>query len=70
MLARFYPYWLWAVLALPSLAMISPFFGEDARVFHRLLHPTGECAARFMIISMMDTPLMHRKRCVYPVVLV
>ena len=26
---------------------------------HRLLHPTGEFAARFMIIGMMATPLMY-----------
>jgi hypothetical protein len=30
---------------------------DDARILHRLLHPTGEFAARFMIIAMMATPL-------------
>ena len=30
----------------------------DPEVLHGLLHPTGEFAARFMIIAMMITPLM------------
>jgi methionine sulfoxide reductase heme-binding subunit len=49
---------LWAVLALPALGMIGPLFGDDPRAFHRLLHPTGEFAARFMIIGMMASGLM------------
>ena len=49
---------LWVVLALPALPMIGPLFGDDARAFHRLLHPTGEWAARFMIIGMMASGLM------------
>jgi methionine sulfoxide reductase heme-binding subunit len=58
MLARFSPYWLWLLLAVPALGMISPLLGDDARAIHGLLHPTGEFAARFMIISMMATPLI------------
>jgi methionine sulfoxide reductase heme-binding subunit len=49
---------LWVVLALPGLAMIGPLLGDDARAFHRLLHPTGEWAARFMIVGMMASGLM------------
>ena len=29
----------------------------DPRIFHDLVHPTGEFAARFLIIAMMATPL-------------
>lgn len=49
---------LWVVLALPALTMISPLLGDDDRAFHRLLHPTGEWAARLMIIGMMASGLM------------
>lgn len=49
---------LWAVLALPALPMIPVLFGGDDRAFHGLLHPTGEFAARFMIIGMMASGLM------------
>ncbi len=46
----------WAVLALPAVPML---FGlaSGATNAERLLHPTGEFAARFMIIAMMITPL-------------
>jgi sulfoxide reductase heme-binding subunit YedZ len=49
---------LWVVLSLPALAIIPALFGDDAKAFHRLLHPTGEWAARFMIIGMMASGLM------------
>ena len=49
---------LWAVLSLPALTMVGPLFGDDAQAFHRLLHPTGEWAARFMIIGMMASALL------------
>ena len=49
---------LWAVLALPGLTMIGPLFGSDPQAFHRLLHPTGEWAARLMIVGMMASGLM------------
>jgi sulfoxide reductase heme-binding subunit YedZ len=58
MFARFSPYWVWFLLSLPALGMVQTLLGDDARAFHRLLHPTGEFAARFMILSMMATPLM------------
>lgn len=49
---------LWVVLSLPALGMIGPLFGDDPKAFHGLLHPTGEFAARFMIIGMMASGLL------------
>lgn len=51
-------YILWAVMALPALTMIGALFGSDPRAFHGLLHPTGEWAARLMIIGMMASGLL------------
>lgn len=50
------PYAFWALLALPSIGMISGLVSGSASP-ERLLHPTGEFAARFMILAMMITPL-------------
>jgi methionine sulfoxide reductase heme-binding subunit len=59
---QFSKYILWALLALPALPMLIALFtgriddeGRAATEF--LLHPTGEFAARFMIIAMVATPL-------------
>lgn len=53
-----HPYFFWALLSLPALPMLSVLISGDAgNVYHRLLHPTGEFAARFMIVAMMITPL-------------
>lgn len=54
-------YFLWVLLALPSFPMIAALAGgatsEDGRASTEfLLHPTGEFAARFMIIAMVITP--------------
>lgn len=49
------PYAFWLILALPSLAMING--ALSGRDLESLLHPTGEFAARLMIIAMMLTPL-------------
>ena len=49
------PWFFWAVIALPSIGMIAGAFGSND--LEPLLHPTGEFAARFMIIAMMLTPL-------------
>lgn len=50
------PYAFWAVLAWPSFGMMSALLaGETSQ--HDLLHPTGEFAARFMILAMMITLL-------------
>lgn len=49
------PYAFWALLALPSIALINgALSGGD---LEPLLHPTGEFSARFMIIAMMLSPL-------------
>lgn len=53
------PYWLWALLSLPAAGILSAAAGSsDPRIFHELLHPTGEFSARFMIIAMLASPLM------------
>lgn len=45
----------WAILALPSVPMCLAML--NGRDLEDLLHPSGEFAARFMIIAMMLTPL-------------
>jgi len=58
MFARLSPYWLWLLLALPALGMVYDLATTDSdRIYHVLVHPTGEFAARFLIIGMMATPL-------------
>jgi sulfoxide reductase heme-binding subunit YedZ len=49
------PYVFWALLALPSLGIIQS--ALDGAELKRLLHPTGEFAARFTIVALMLTPL-------------
>ena len=51
------PYTFWALLSLPAIPMIVGFASGDMRMIHQLLHPSGEFSARFMIITMMITPL-------------
>ena len=48
-------YFFWVLLALPSFGMLAAFTNGQSP--HALLHPTGEFAARFMILAMMITPL-------------
>lgn len=51
-----HPWFLWLILAIPSIPiMIRLINGER---LERLLHPSGEFAARFMIIAMMLSPLL------------
>jgi methionine sulfoxide reductase heme-binding subunit len=52
------PYWLWLLLALPALGMVLPFFDENTRALRGVLHGSGEFSARFLIISLMATPLL------------
>jgi methionine sulfoxide reductase heme-binding subunit len=59
---RFSKYVLWALLALPAIPMLASLFSgrvddEGRAATEFLLHPTGEFAARFMIIAMVATPL-------------
>lgn len=59
MLARLSPYWLWLLLSLPAFGFVSALAtSSDPRIFHELLHPTGEFSARFMIIAMLASPLV------------
>lgn len=56
--SRLNPYWLWLLLALPGVGMtVELVTSSDPRVFRELLHPTGEFAARFMIIALLASPL-------------
>ena len=53
---------IWTILALPSvpftIALVSGAIGPDGSPASEfLLHPTGEFAARFMIIAMLLTPM-------------
>ena len=47
----------WAVLSLPAIPMIASLSSGDPEAVHRLIHPTGEFAARFLILALMITPL-------------
>ncbi|WP_270730148.1 sulfite oxidase heme-binding subunit YedZ [Shimia sp. Alg240-R146] len=52
------PYYLWVILALPAAMMTNQLVtSPDPRIAHILLHPSGEFAARFLIIAMLATPL-------------
>lgn len=53
-----HPYTFWLLLSLPAIPMALGLTSGDPKAVHDLLHPTGEFAARFMIIAMMITPLM------------
>ena len=57
-MARFSPYWLWILLALPGLGLVSGLLtSTDPEIYQELLHPTGEFSARFMIVAMLGSPL-------------
>lgn len=52
------PYWLWGLMALPGVGILTSIINAtDAEAIHDALHPTGEFAARFMIIAMLASPL-------------
>lgn len=58
MLSRLSPYWLWLLLAIPAFCILSDVLtSTDPKALKHALHPSGEFAARFMIVSMMATPL-------------
>ena len=58
MTSRKTPYWLWALLTAPALLWTwSAVTSENARIFHILVHPTGEWSARILILTLMITPL-------------
>lgn len=53
------PYVFWVILCIPAIPMLADLMTSDnPRIIHRLVHPTGEFAARFLIITLMITPLM------------
>ncbi|MEP3331556.1 ferric reductase-like transmembrane domain-containing protein [Sedimentitalea sp.] len=52
-----YPYTFWALLSLPAVPMALGLTSGDPEAVKNILHPSGEFAARFMIIAMMITPL-------------
>lgn len=52
-----HPYTFWALLSLPMLPITLGLSAGTPEAIHDMLHPTGEFAARFMIIAMMITPL-------------
>jgi sulfoxide reductase heme-binding subunit YedZ len=52
------PYWLWLLFALPAIGMTTEALtSTNPRIFHILVHPSGEFSARFLIVTMMATPL-------------
>lgn len=57
--ARRMPLWLtWGLFALPGLGIaVQLALSDSPKVFAELVHPTGEFAARFLIVAMMATPL-------------
>lgn len=59
LLKRLDPWWLWALLSLPALSMVwQAATADSGRVLHFLMHPSGEWAARLLIVTLMATPLM------------
>ncbi|MEH6835750.1 MULTISPECIES: sulfite oxidase heme-binding subunit YedZ [Falsihalocynthiibacter] len=53
-----HPYSFWAFLSLPAIPMIAGLASGNPETVEAILYPSGEFAARFMIVSMMITPLM------------
>ena len=52
------PYWLWLVLALPAFFMAyAAATSSNPRIFHILVHPSGEWSAWLLILTMAATPL-------------
>ena len=64
-LSHFFTFWL--VLSLPAILMITGLTTGDPGSVQHALHASGEFAARFMIITMMITPLMMLfRKAVWP----
>ncbi len=53
-----HPIFFWAILCLPLVPIVALLTSGNPKAVHIALHPTGEFAARFMIIALMITPLM------------
>lgn len=52
------PYTFWGILTLPAIPMVVGPTSGDPETINQLLHPTREFAARFMIVTIMITPLV------------
>ncbi len=51
-------YGLWLIFALPAIAMtVAIFTSDDPTILHQMIHPSGEFSARFLIVTLMATPL-------------
>ncbi len=50
-------YWLWLILAIPLIGMIIGISTGRAD-YDKLMHATGEFAGRFLIVSLVATPLI------------
>jgi methionine sulfoxide reductase heme-binding subunit len=56
--ARVSPYWLWGLLGVfPAVWGFEALTSDNARIFHILVHPTGEWSARLLILTLAITPL-------------
>lgn len=63
MLARYAPYWLWGILALfPAYWTYETLASTNERILHILVHPTGEWAARLLILTLAITRWLRRNR--------
>ena len=54
--------WFWLLLSVPALPMLWALSSSGTEAAERLLHPTGEFAARFLILALAITPL----RLIFP----
>lgn len=58
MFRKLSPYWLWLVLAIPAFFIISnAITSTNPRIFHILVHPSGEMSARLLIVTLAASPL-------------
>ena len=57
-----HPVWFWLLLSAPGLPMLWVLSSSGTEAAERLLHPTGEFAARFLILALAITPL----RLIFP----
>jgi len=52
----FNKYWLWLIIAIPALFATSGFLTGNMQ-YGMLMHMTGEFAGRFLVISLIATPI-------------
>lgn len=58
-LSRLSPYPLWLALSLPAFAMAwQTATSTNPRIWHILVHPSGEWAARLLVVTLLATPLV------------